>query len=83
MPWRQKPMKDVGGCDKPRGAANRAFDPRMSEWGNLAIMRAWWLRRSECIGPCGVTRGTETSQYPEEKKTTVILRVAASEMGGA
>jgi hypothetical protein len=25
MPWRQKPMKDVGGCDKPRGAANRAL----------------------------------------------------------
>ena len=28
-----------------------------------------------------LTRGTETSKYPEEKKTTVILRVAASEMG--
>jgi hypothetical protein len=26
------------------------------------------------------TRGTETSQYPEEKKTTVIFRVVASEM---
>jgi len=25
MPWRQKPMKDVGGCDKPRGAANLAL----------------------------------------------------------
>ena len=24
MPWHQEPMKDVGGCDKPRGAANRA-----------------------------------------------------------
>jgi hypothetical protein len=24
MPWRQEPMKDVGGCDKPRGAANQA-----------------------------------------------------------
>ncbi len=24
MPRHQEPMKDVGGCDKPRGAANRA-----------------------------------------------------------
>ena len=24
MPWHQEPMKDVGGCDKPRGAANQA-----------------------------------------------------------
>jgi len=24
MPWRLKPKKDVGGCDKPRGAADRA-----------------------------------------------------------
>jgi len=25
MPWHQEPMKDVGGCDKPRGAANQAL----------------------------------------------------------
>ena len=31
----------------------------------------------------GPTRGTETSKYPEEEKTTVIPRVAASESGGA
>src|SRR5207249_12178253 len=24
MPWRLMPKKDVGGCDKPRGAADRA-----------------------------------------------------------
>ena len=29
------------------------------------------------------TRGTETSQYPEEKKTKVIARVVASESAGA
>ena len=29
------------------------------------------------------TRGTETSKYPEEKKTKVIPRVVASEIGGA
>ena len=25
MPWRLKPKKDVGGCDKPRGAAYQAL----------------------------------------------------------
>ena len=29
------------------------------------------------------TRGTETSQYPEEKKVRTIPRVVASEIGGA
>ena len=28
------------------------------------------------------TRGTETSKYPEEKKTKVIPKVVASEIGG-
>ena len=31
----------------------------------------------------GLTRGTETSQYPEEKKTKVIAQVVASERAGA
>ena len=30
-----------------------------------------------------LTRGTETSQYPEEKKTKVIAQVVASERAGA
>ena len=30
-----------------------------------------------------VTRGTETSKYPEEEKETSIPKVAASEMGRA
>ena len=34
---------------------------------------------SEYIGCEEQTRGSEPSQYPEEKKTNVILRVAASE----
>ena len=29
-----------------------------------------WRPRSEYIGPEERTRGSETSQYPEEKKTT-------------
>ena len=31
----------------------------------------------------GQTRGTETSHYPEEKKTKVIPQVVASERAGA
>jgi hypothetical protein len=27
MPWRQEPMKDVGGCDKPGGGADRPLIP--------------------------------------------------------
>ena len=36
---------------------------------------------TESIGVKRYTRGTETSKYPEEKKTTVIPLVAASERG--
>jgi hypothetical protein len=25
MPWHQEPMKDVGGCDKPRGVASQTL----------------------------------------------------------
>ena len=38
---------------------------------------------AEHIGIEEPTRGTETSQYLEEKKATAILQVAASERGGA
>ena len=51
--------------------------PQISEWGNPrgAIPASGWSLRP--------TRGTETSQYPEEEKTNVIPQVAASERGGA
>ena len=49
----------------------------MSEWGNPAERTsATW----HCQGP---TRGTETSKYPEEKKTKVIAQVVASERARA
>ena len=38
---------------------------------------------SESIGWVESTRGSETSQYPEEKKETSIPSVAASERGRA
>jgi hypothetical protein len=37
--------------------------------------------RTEYIGAGGDTRGSETSQYPEEQKSTEIPQVAASERG--
>ena len=39
--------------------------------------------RAEYIGPRRQTRGTETSKYPEEKKSTEIPSVVVSERGGA
>ena len=36
---------------------------------------------SECIAGRGVTPGSETSQYRQEKKIIMILLVAASERG--
>ena len=52
-------------------------DPRMSEWGNPAGREARHPERKRRKP----TRGTETSQYPEEQKSTEILLVAVSERG--
>ena len=75
MPWLSEATKDVTSCEKPRVGANgrRSADVRM---GEPAMQKAWHRE-------AGPTRGTETSKYPEEEKTTVIPRVAASESGGA
>jgi hypothetical protein len=67
MPWRQKPKKDVVGCDKPRGAVSRRYQSRISEWGN-PLEEMLEDRPTESIGRAGATGGTETSQYPEEKR---------------
>ncbi len=77
MPRLPEAKKDVTSCDKPRRGANtrRAADFRMGQpAGSDSGIRANARRR---------TRGTETSQYPEEKKTTVIAQVVASERAGA
>ena len=42
-------------------------------WGHAQVLL------SEHIGQVEATRGTETSKYPEEKKSTEIALVAASE----
>ena len=53
----------------------------MSEWGNPPVIRQVLI--TEFIGYAERTRGTETSKYPEEKKSTEIPLVAASERGAA
>ena len=75
MPWHRQAMKDVVSCDKLRGAAHkrRSGDFRMGQPGGSNVPS---LKREP-------TRGTETSKYPEEEKTTVIPQVAASERGRA
>ena len=68
------------GRDKLRKAAARGkypHEPPMSEWGNPA---AAMPSQRVCAGR---TRGTETSQYPQEEKITMIPRVVASESGRA
>ncbi len=44
-------------------------------WGNA------WSSRAEYIGAWKPTRGTDTSKYPEERKSTETPLVAASERG--
>ncbi len=71
----------MAGYENPRGAASkpRSVGTRMGQpgSGNTGSSRA------EHIGPRRRTRGSETSQYPEEKKSTEIPQVAASERGRA
>jgi hypothetical protein len=62
---------------KSPGELATSFDPRMSEWGDPVgeILSSC----TEYIGAAKRTQGTETSKYLEEKKSTEISRVAASE----
>ena len=42
-----------------------------------------WTPAAESIGRAGGSRGTETSQYPDEEKSSEIPLVVASERGAA
>ncbi len=77
MPWYEKPKKDATTCDKPRIGGNnlRPEDFRMGQPAMSNVVAS----TSESIGCVKVTRGTETSKYPVEKKAKAISRVAASE----
>ena len=68
MPWYWQAMKDAVTCDKPRiGGSNlRPGDFRMGK----PVTRNGVTLRTEFIGAEELTRGTEISKYPEEKKTT-------------
>ena len=79
MPWRQEAMKDVVNCEKLWGVET-GVDPEISEWGN-PVEVIFHYRPAEFIGRERRTGGTETSNYPQEKKSIEILQVAASERG--
>ena len=68
MPRHESAMKDVASCDKPRGAASehRSGDFRMGK----PIQGHAWISPAEYIGGGRRTRGTDTSKYPKEEKST-------------
>ena len=68
------------GRDKLRKAAARGKYPATRRCPNGGTRR----ERSRHGGQsAGRTRGTETSQYPQEEKIRMIAQVAASERAGA
>ena len=77
MPRLSEAMKDVTSCEKLRGRANIYYIRRYPN-GETLPAEGWKSR-------LGVrqTRRTETSKYPEEKKTIVIPLVVAIERGTA
>ena len=81
MPWHKQAMKDATTGDTPRGGGNNLIsaDFRMGQPAPSNV----GAPASEYIGCVEPTRGTETSKYLQEKKTTVIPQVAASERGTA
>ncbi len=66
---------------KSSGESLTDSDPEISESGNRTTMSRQF--RAEYIGAEQPTRGTETSKYPEEKISTDIPQVVASERGSA
>jgi hypothetical protein len=72
MPWLTEAMKDVISCEKLRGGANNHYIRKYPN-GATRLVEDQSLEREQ-------TRRTETSKYPEEEKTIVISKVAASEM---
>ena len=62
------------------GEAQTAFDPGIPEWGNPAGVMPCYPHQNR-IRCEEATGGTETSKYPEERKSTETPGVAASETG--
>ena len=73
MPWHREPMKDAASCDNPRrGAHPSTRGLRMGE----PIHRGGAYPHPERIGAGEDNPGTETSKYPEERKS--ISRLPSS-----
>ena len=81
MSWHREATKDVVACDMLREAGKQAsirrFPNEETQCNDLALPAHEFIVCKER------TQGTETSKYLEEKKTTVIPRVVASERGRA
>ena len=71
MPRRKWAKKDVYGCEKLRGVAKITVIRRCLNGGTQSFKDYPSNRRR--------TQGTETSKYLEEKKSTEISLVVASE----
>ena len=78
MPWRKLPKKDAIGRDSRRVGANNL----LSGGFRMGQPLRWQHRRTRALREWD-TRGTETSKYPEEKKSIEIPSVAVSEIGTA
>ena len=68
------------------GELSASADPWIPEWGNPpgVMPRYPYPNHLWCaVGYEEATGGTETSQYPEEQKSTEIPLVVVSERGGA
>ena len=81
MPWYMAPKKDVTSCEKLRWVANERLtvDVRMRKLSTSNVVLSYDESNSHTRG----TRGTEPSNYPEEKKVKTIPKVVASEIGRA
>ena len=80
MPWHAEAMKDAPACDKLRGAG------KGRQSGDVRMGKPGWRSPTVTGGthsPVKRTGGSETSQYPEERKSTETAGVAASETAPA
>ena len=75
MPWHREAKKDVATDEMPRRAGSKLW-PEDVRMGKPNRGHALLPEREQ-------TKGSETSQYLEEKKTIVIPWVVASEKGRA
>jgi hypothetical protein len=76
MPRLEEATKDVISCEKSGVGANNLRSPNIRMRQLNAVKLHYPLIGRQ-------TRGTETSNYPQEKKTKVIPLVVASERGTA